>query len=159
MERWIGIELHWADVTVQARLLDELAPQTCDAVWQLASEGVSLEVCHAIFSGRELGLHVPTEIAQRDGAFVDLPAENSSAFPSPGDVMYQYCAPRQFAGIDEHVYDISICYGPDTRLLMPWGWSPANRFAIVRYEDRDALAAAGSAMVRRGVETLAFRRL
>lgn len=157
--RHIGVNLTWAGVTLQAKLLDDQAPATCDAVWRLAGLEVPLEVCQAIFSGRELGMHVPPDVAEADGLFVDIPTENSSAFPAPGDLMYQYCAPRQFGGIDEPVYDISLCYGPDTRLLMPWGWSPANRFASVRYEDRDTLAEVGAGMVRRGVETLIFTRL
>ncbi|GAY10882.1 DUF3830 family protein [Pseudonocardia sp. N23] len=156
--RTVAIDLTWAGVTVHADLLDGRAPATCAAVWELAGREVPLEACHAIFSGRELGMHVPVDVARDIEIFDGIPPENHSAFPAPGDVMYQFCPSRQFGGFEGDVYDISLCYGPDTRLLMPWGWSPANRFASVHYADRDTLAEVGSGMVRRGVEELVFRR-
>lgn len=154
--RTIVLDLSWAE-PVRAKLLTQSAPATCEAVWRMAAEAPVVEVSHAIFSGRELGMHLDVPLAERCG-FVGLPKENHSAFPAPGDLMYQFCEPRVFAGDEEPVYDISVCYGPDTRLLMPWGWSPANRFGSVLYEDRDAWEAAGAAMRLRGLETITFRR-
>jgi len=136
----------------RAVLLDRLAPATCAAVLQLAAKEASMEALQAIFAGRELGIHVPPELVEGlpGHPFEQLAPENQSVFPAPGDLMYQYCPPRMFAGDDEPVYDISICYGPDTRLFMPWGWSPANRFAQVVYADREMLAEVGGKVRRRG---------
>lgn len=155
-DRMILLHLSWAD-SIRARLLTAQAPDTCAAVWRLAGESAVVEVSHAIFSGRELGMHLDVAVAEKAG-FASVPDENRSAFPAPGDLMYQYCAPRIFAGVDEPVYDLSICYGPDTRLLMPWGWSPANRFGSVVYDDRGTWEEAGAAMRLRGVETITFER-
>lgn len=142
-----------------ASLLDDVAPATCAAVWELAGRQVELQVRHVIFTGRELGMHVPEEVATTIPGFADRPLENQSVFPAPGDIMFQYCPPYQFAGDPSAVYDVSICYGPDTRLFMPWGWSPANRFASVRYADRDLLAAVGRRMVSSRSDTLVFSQV
>jgi uncharacterized protein (DUF2249 family) len=142
-----------------ATLLDDVAPVTCAAVWDLAGRQVELQIRHVIFTGRELGMHVPEEIAESIPEFEARPLENQSVFPAPGDIMFQYCPPYQFAGDPSAVYDISICYGPDTRLFMPWGWSPANRFASVRYADRDLLAAVGRRMVSSRSDTLVFSQV
>lgn len=154
--RAILIRFLWMNAEVTAYLLDAEAPTAAQAAWQLAKASVQVEVSHASFSGRELGMHLQVNDALSAGLDRTMPPENLSAFPAPGDLMYQYCPPRMFGGIDEDVFDISICYGPDTRLLMPWGWSPASRFGTVRYRDRELLSEVGQGMTRRGVEVLQF---
>jgi uncharacterized protein (DUF2249 family) len=156
--RSISVQFTEGGERIAATLLDAQAPATCDAIWKLAALAPPIAVRHVIFTGRELGSHIPLDAVASIAELKDLPPENQSVFPAPGDLMFQYCPPYQFAGDPNPVYDLSICYGPDTRLFMPWGWSPANRFASVRYADRGVLAAIGARLVSSRADTMTIRQ-
>lgn len=156
--RSISVQFADGGERIVATLLDAQAPATCDAIWKLAALTVPIAVRHVIFTGRELGSHIPLDAVAKIAELRNIPAENQSVFPAPGDLMLQYCPPYQFAGDPDAVYDLSICYGPDTRLLMPWGWSPANRFASVRYSDRAVLASIGARLASSRADTMTIRQ-
>lgn len=144
------------DVTVRARLRLGAAPRTSAAVTELAEAEPQVRAYHAIFSGRQLGIHVPPAVVGGIAGIRELPPESATAFPAPGDVLWQYCPPQKIDG-GEEIFDLALCYGRDTRILMPWGFSPANRFAEVLGDDLPVLAEIGSGMIETGAENVQIR--
>ncbi|WP_166351812.1 DUF3830 family protein [Phytoactinopolyspora limicola] len=143
-------------VAVRARLNTAGAPNTCAVVGGIASTEPAVRAYHAIFSGRQLGIHVAPEVAGEIDGAREVPPECATAFPAPGDVLWQYCPPGKMDGGPE-IFDLALCYGRDTRILMPWGFSPANRFAQVVDEDLPSLAKLGATMIETGAENVRIR--
>lgn len=139
--------------TVRARLRPDAAPRTTAAVAELARAEPEVRAYHAIFSGRQLGIHVPPGVVGGIADIRELPAESATAFPVPGDVLWQYCPPQKMDGGAE-IFDLALCYGRDTRILMPWGFSPANRFAEVLDDDLSVLTEIGATMIETGAENV-----
>ena len=80
MARYIEITLKKRGISCVARLLDEKAPRTCEAVWNaLPQEG---EVYHAKYASNEIYILVPAFAPEEPGP------ENCSMVPAAGDVMY-----------------------------------------------------------------------
>ncbi|MBV9280526.1 MAG: DUF3830 family protein [Chloroflexi bacterium] len=132
---------HPEGTRIRARLLEELAPRTCAALWQLAALSPELLGVHAAFTGRELSVRIPPDIAARVGSLDALPPENQTLFPIPGDLVWAQLPPYAWSGVAEPLYDLGIFYGRDSRLLLPVGWVAGNRFAEVLPADLPALAA------------------
>lgn len=164
MARYMEIRLERRDVTCVARLLDEDAPRTCDAVWEaLPLEG---DVFHAKYARNEIYTFVPPTAA-------DPGLENPTITPIPGDVCYIPFVAGQLAGASygyrndegaagaDRVLDLALFYGRNNLLLNgDVGFVPANVFATIE-ENLAALAEASNDIWRRGNEgeRLSFRRL
>jgi Protein of unknown function (DUF3830) len=126
-------------LTARARFLDQLAPSTCSAMRKLASMAPDLLAVHAAFTGRELSVRISQELASRiDG--LATPPENQTLFPIPGDLVWSHLPPYAWSGVTEPLFDLGIFYGRDSRLLLPVGWLPGNRFAEIFRDDLPALA-------------------
>ena len=160
MPRYIEIALTKRDVTCVAQLLDDLAPKTCEAVWQALPQ--QADAFHAKYANNEVYTLVPS--------FPDneLGLENPTILPIPGDVMYFYFAPgvvklphvRQIAD-QQGLVDLALFYGRDNFLFSPTiGPVPGNRFATIT-ENLDEMAKACGNIWREGFvgERLSFRRL
>lgn len=166
MTRHIEVVFEKRDVRVVARLLDDEAPRTCEAVWRALPAGGDL--FHAKYARNELYTFVPPP---PDG---DPGPENPTVTPLPGDLCwfsfsagqlpsgsYGYAA-DEGAGGQDRVVDLALFYGRNNLLLNgDVGWVPANVFGAVRPDDLDALARVGNDVWRTGFagERLAFRRL
>jgi hypothetical protein len=143
---------------VRARLLEELAPRTCAALWQLAALNPELLGVHAAFTGRELSVRIPPDIAAQVDGLDGLPPENQTLFPIPGDLVWAQLPPYAWSGVAEPLYDLGIFYGRDSRLLLPVGWIPGNRFAEVLPDDLPALAALAARTQIEGARRLILRQ-
>jgi hypothetical protein len=78
--------------TAVAELLDDVVPNTCDAVWNsLPVEGMSI---HANWSSREIMLHLQGDKILR------LPAEGPlrRGTTAPGDIIYYWRSPQMSRG-------------------------------------------------------------
>jgi hypothetical protein len=126
-------------LTGRARFLDELAPSTCAALRRLVSLEPELLAVHAAFTGRELSIRIPADLASRVDGLV-TPPENQTLFPLPGDLIWSHLPAYAWSGVTEHLFDLGVFYGRDSRLLLPVGWLPGNRFAEILPEDLPALA-------------------
>lgn len=113
-----------------AELLEDKAPQTCKMIWdaleQQPFEGYAI---HAMFTGRELSFPIAHDRLSEE--VLNLPPENQTVFPIPGDLIWNGYLPYQWQGVPNPVYDFGIFYGRDSRILLPVGWRPSNRFGAI----------------------------
>jgi hypothetical protein len=164
MARYIDISLDKRGVTAVARLLDDLAPRTCEAVWNALPLGA--DVYHAKYARNEIYTLVEAFADPEPGR------ENPTITPIPGDVVYfsfeqwQLATPSHGYSTEEQphradrIVDLALFYERNNLLLNPdYGFVPANVFATI-VRGLDEMAAAALPQVLRGVEgeTLTFRR-
>lgn len=164
MARYIEISLTKRGVSCVARLLDDEAPRTAEAVWQaLPMEG---DAYHAKYARNEVYTFVEPFADPEPGL------ENPTITPIPGDVCYfSFSAgqlPKKSYGYGEgeaagrhEVVDLAIFYGRNNLLLnADVGFVRANVFGQI-VEDLEEMAAACNDVWRAGAigERLAYRRL
>jgi hypothetical protein len=165
LARHIEIALTSRDVACVARLLEEEAPRTAEAVWRtLPLEG---DAYHAKYARNEVYTFVSTFAEPEPGL------ENPTITPIPGDVCYFNFSAGQLpgrsygyredeaAGGADSVVDLAVFYGRNNLLLnADVGFVPGNVFASI-VEGLDAMAEACNDVWRAGAvgERLAFRRL
>jgi Protein of unknown function (DUF3830) len=156
--RFLEIDFPHERVLVRARLLEDLAPRTCAAIWRLAARAPQLLGVHAAFTGRELSVRVPANLASQVDGLDALPPENQTLFPIPGDLIWSQLPPYTWTGVAEPLYDLGIFYGRDSRLLLPVGWLPGTRFAEVLPDDLPALAQLAARSQVEGAKPLILRQ-
>lgn len=163
MTRHITVTLEKRGVSARARLLDEEAPRTAEAVWQSLPQ--SGQVFHGKFARNEIYALVPAFALEEPGA------ENQTVTPITGDLCY-----FSFEGVlDNPAYgyeassgtrenrlliDLAVFYGRNNLLLNgDVGWVPGNVFAAIE-EGLEELAAACQDVWMGGArgETLTFAR-
>jgi len=164
MARYIDISLDKRGVFAVARLLDDLAPRTCNAVWDALPLGS--DVYHAKYARNEIYTVVEAFAGTEPGP------ENTTITPIPGDVVYFTFEPWQLAtpshgySAEEQPYradmlvDLALFYERNNLLLNPdFGFVPGNVFATI-VDGLPEIAAASQDLWKRGVEgeTLNFRR-
>ena len=163
MSRYITITLERARVSCRARLLDEVAPATSQAVWNVLPQ--SGDAVHAKFARNEVYALVPriTTAPRR---------ENPTVTPIPGDVClfdfepweignpaYGYDADSQ-AHAENGATDLAIFYDRNNLLLNgDVGWVPGNVFATIE-QGLPEMAAACNDLWRHGFagERLTYAR-
>jgi len=161
MARYIEIVLEKRDVHCVARLLDEEAPRTAEAVWRALPQ--SGDVYHAKYANHEIYTLVPT-FAEREPGF-----EYPTITPIPGDLVYFYIrsgtwVPKEASEMDadsKAVIDLAVFYDRNNLLLSPSeGFFPGNVFGTI-VKNLDAMKEAGYRIWREGGlgERLIFRRL
>ena len=164
MDRFINISLDKRGVSCLARLLDDRAPRTCNAVWDALPQ--SEQVYHGKYARNEIYNLVPAFAPDEPGP------ENPTVTPIPGDVVYWSFESWQLqtpshgyqpgegpADMDQ-IVDLAIFYERNNLLLNPdYGWVPGNVFATI-VEGLDDIAEASRDLWLRGIEgeTLTFSR-
>ena len=137
-----------------AEMHEDLAPKTCEAVWNcLPHEG---EARHAKWCGNEVWTMLSVSEALKK-----VPNENITIYPQPGDVMYGYFPPAWEGGLRgqrEAICDVAIWYGPDSPLYQIDGPHTMNHFAKV-VENLDKFAEECDRMWTEGVQRIAIKRL
>ncbi len=133
MPRFMTISLAKRGVSCVARLLDEDAPRTCNALWDALPQGG--EAQHAKYARNEVYTIVPRFAPAEPGM------ENPTVTPIPGDVVYfpfsegmLDLAFRQDQGLTGQpgVVDLAIFYGRNNLLLNgDIGWVVGNVFATI----------------------------
>ncbi len=120
-----SIRLRFVDgPEVTATLLEDQAPKTCEAIWQLLPLKVS--VIHDIWSGRQI-------FAPLDSS-PGIPPENLSMYAVPGD-LYYYERPahldrgRPYGRLE--MAEVGIVYGRDSQPWGPRGPKVVNAFATI----------------------------
>ena len=164
MARYVDISLDKRGITATARLLDDLAPRTCEAVWNALPLGS--DVYHAKYARNEIYTLVEAFADPEPGR------ENPTITPIPGDVVYfsfeqwqlatsshGYSADEQPHRADR-IVDLALFYERNNLLLNPdVGWVPGNVFATI-VDGLDEIAAASQDLWLNGVqgERLTFAR-
>lgn len=133
MARYVKIMLEKRGVSCVARLLDEEAPKTCEAVWNALPQGGP--IYHAKYARNEIYTMVPRFFDQEVGL------ENTTITPIPGDVCFfdfeSGKLDRKFKeekGIENlpGVVDLAVFYGRNNLLLnADVGFVPGNVFATI----------------------------
>ncbi|RII19679.1 hypothetical protein DSC45_06675 [Streptomyces sp. YIM 130001] len=160
-DRHIEVSLDKRDVRCTAKLLDDRAPVTCQAVWDALPLGG--DVYHAKYARNEIYALLPTFALQ------EPPLENPTITPIPGDLCYftfsgtelatkayGYGAPQQ-----ETVVDLALFYERNNLLLnADVGYVPGIVWGQV-VDGLDRMAEACQDLWRAGAlgETLSFRRV
>ncbi len=164
MARHLEVRLERRDVACVARLLDDEAPRTAEAVWRAAP--LSGDVFHAKYARNEIYTFVEPFADPEPGL------EHPTITPIPGDLCYFSFAAGQLpastygygeeegAAGGERVVDLALFYGRNNLLLnADVGFVPGNVFATV-VEGLEEMAAACNDVWRAGAvgEKLTFRR-
>lgn len=166
-----GLRVVFAElsVEVEAVMLDQLAPRTCQWVWDLLAKPLENELWHTPYLGPALtcrySLPHPSE---------SLPRENLTVTPVPGDLIFVNFTeatgrsrgmvaglsaveavptgpPGTFTGFD-------LFYGPDGRMFIPMGWFPGCNFARV-VRNLEGLARVAGLTRLEGVKKVRFSRV
>ncbi|MBV5324690.1 MAG: DUF3830 family protein, partial [Rhodospirillaceae bacterium] len=80
-------------------LLDDKAPVSCDFLWDLAERRASFEAMHAMWTGPEISVPIPSGILAQDMPQPVVPDENATSFPEQGDVVLAYLAAGSTKGL------------------------------------------------------------
>ncbi|MDS2173217.1 DUF3830 family protein [Nesterenkonia sp. CL21] len=164
MARYISLTLTTRGVSCTARLLDNVAPRTCAAVWEaLPLDG---QVYHGKYARNEIYALLPVFSAQDPGK------ENTTVTPIPGDVCWFHFDADDLgnpgygyeasAGVRDRpeLIDLALFYGRNNLLINgDQGWVPGNVFATV-VDGLDVMAEACQSIWMDGArgEFLAFAR-
>lgn len=162
--RRIEIRLERRGASCVARLLDDLAPRTCAAVWDALPQGG--DAFHGKYARNEIYTLVESFADPEPGL------ENSTVTPIPGDVCafwfsaeslrsgsHGYSTERQ-PRPGARIVDLAFFYERNNLLLNPdVGWVPGTVFATIE-TGLEEMAAASQDMWLHGVagETLRFDR-
>jgi hypothetical protein len=161
-DRFLEISLVERGISCTARLLDDRAPITCEAVWK--SLPLSGDVYHAKYARNEIYALFPPF------AETEPPLENPTVTPIPGDLCCFSFAGAELGttsyGYDREVrpgttvVDLALFYERNNLLLNgDVGWVPGTVWGQV-VEGLDAMADGCNDLWRTGAagETLSFRR-
>ena len=122
MEKQFEIVFEDRGIAVRATLLEAQAPITCETFWQGIGESWHADLHHGRETGPELWCYVAPPVEE-------LPYENATVFPDPGDILYyHYIQPPTRDGAK--IFDVGIYYGRGCSKLAQ-GWIPGNLFARV----------------------------
>jgi Protein of unknown function (DUF3830) len=163
-ERYLEVSLAKRGVRCTAKLLDDRAPLTCDAVWNALPLGG--DVYHAKYARNEIYTLLPTF------APVEPPLENPTITPIPGDLCYFTFSDTQL-GTSSYGYgdeaehqarrqtvDLALFYERNNLLINgDQGWVPGIVWGAV-VDGLDRMADACQDLWRAGAlgESLHFRR-
>lgn len=150
--RRIRISLGDGGVSAVADLLEEDAPATCDAIWNLLPLRVT--AVHDIWSGHEVLAHLDEQIMVQ-------PENVLTYIPMPGDIFYYYRPPHYFRGAPygrTESAELGIVYDRDTRPQGPRGPEAVNLFATVS-AGLDDLARGCEEMIYRGQQSLLLEKV
>jgi hypothetical protein len=148
LARRIKVTFPASGVEVVATMLEEEAPMTCDAIWGFLDKPIEGMVRHAYGLGPELWIFTPPA--------PDLPYENATVFPIPGDFGFYHYEGQLPNG--EKIYDIGIFYGRGAKSLTTVGWEPTNVFATVT-ENLEGLQRVASEVIETGPKAIKIERL
>ncbi|WP_425825017.1 DUF3830 family protein [Streptomyces fractus] len=171
MDRFIEVSLPKRGVTATAKLLDDRAPITCEAIWNALPLGS--DVYHAKYARNEIYTLVPAFAPQ------EPPLENPTITPIPGDLCYftfsntqmstasygYEAAAEQQGNQAAHaerdiVVDLALFYERNNLLINgDQGWVPGIVWGTI-VDGLDRLAEASQDLWRTGAvgESLQFKR-
>jgi len=129
MTRKITLSIPELDVTATVRMLTELAPLTCEAIWNVLEEPVERRLIHTTVTGSVVFFYNFPPLA---GA-KDLPLENHTIYPKAGEILYFFQPWNSMRGLADHdpswrrpqddVHELFFAYGEaNLRMPMEDGW-------------------------------------
>jgi Protein of unknown function (DUF3830) len=159
MTRYIRIRESGSGLDARVLLLDDLAPRSAEALWQIAGAGGLHEAIHAMWTGPEISCPIPAANLPPQIDLGNLPLENATSFPEEGDIAVVYAPANTWKGQPPFGFlDVGLFYGRGARLLMPMGWVQASVCGRVVGEDLAAVRSACTSIRRAGVCRLDVRQ-
>jgi hypothetical protein len=129
MANHISLTILETNTKAKAVLYEQDAPITCQAMWEILKYPIEKRVRQSIWCGRKVTIDVPEK--NRLVNPVSIPRENSTVFPSTGELLWNYWPPHAVRGFPEGVWDMMFIYGPDTIMKGPLGQEPCNLWAYL----------------------------
>ncbi len=146
MAREIELIFPDSNIIAVAKLCEREAPISCEALWKILEKPLEEKLYHGHETGPELWFYI--------SPIPDLPYENATMFPIPGDLLLYHYEGQKPKG--EKVYDIGIYYGRGHSLLNV-GWTPGNIVATVT-ENLEGIVSVAKNINARGPERIIVRR-
>ena len=157
MTRYIRIRESNSGLDARVLLLEDLAPRSAAALWQIAGAGGTHEAIHAMWTGPEISCPIPAANMPTAIDANDLLLENATSFPEEGDVAVVFVPPNSWKDQPPFgFFDVGVFYGRGARLLMPMGWIQASICGRVGSEGLISLRAACQSIRRHGACRLSF---
>ena len=156
MTKRIQLTIVDSGTTATAELYEDDAPQTVAAMWQMLETPYEALTVHGIFEGRKITLEPPAANRTFDPAAI--PAENTTAYPVSGDLLFKYFAPRSVRGMPEGAWDVMFTYGPEVILKNPLGIIAYNLWARIT-DGLEAFTAECAQVRLTGAKTIRLSRL
>src|SRR3990172_7720085 len=139
MAKRFQVEVLETGVKAVAELLEDDAPRTCAALWEILKNGYSANAVHARWSGPEVVAYVPPEARGKvDPTTIGI--ENATMYPARGDVCWMFFPGGMFRMMKEDAWDLAFIYGDDARFYIPAGMVAMNVWAKIT-EGLDEFAA------------------
>ena len=95
--------------SARARLLDDLAPETCKAVWKLLPAAGPCG--HVMLGGTSCALNLDPGLV--------VPEENAAGLIQKGDVMFIHYNARERHGSPDAISEVIWCYGRYNMAIAP----------------------------------------
>ena len=152
MSRKIRISFPNDGASATADLLEDDAPNTCDALWDLLP--LRVKAVHDIWSGHQVVAHL-------DKSVVLQPENVLTYLPMPGDIFYYYRPTHYFRGAPygrTESAELGIVYDRDSRPQGPRGPEEVNLFANIS-SAIDQFAKACEDMIYRGQKEILIERV
>lgn len=156
MSKRIQLTLVDSGTTAIAELYEEDAPRTAAAMWEVLAQPYEAQTLHGIFEGRKITLEPPAANRTPDAA--TIPAENTTAYPVTGDLLFKYFAPHAVRGLPEGQWDVALIYGPEVIMKNPLGILAYNLWARIT-ANLEAFAAECAQVRLTGAKTIRLSRL
>jgi hypothetical protein len=145
--RRLRIRFPSEQVTSIAELLEQLAPRTCQAIWEaLPFEG---ELIHAMWSGPETYLPIDSSLR--------IAPEHQTTHPLPGEIGFYAIDGGVLADWPEDMAELAFFYGRGARPSMPDGPIAINIFARI-VENLEGFQRTCARIHKEGVKRLRVER-
>jgi len=156
MSRRIELEIVEARTMAIAQLLEDKAPRTCEAMWEALEDPIESRALHAIWLGRTIEVGVPEGNRVFDPD--DIPLENGTVYPLPGDLLWKHFSPNAIRGLESPLWDIMIVYGPEAIMRTPAGAAPCSVWARIT-DNLESFCEECAKMWFGGARTIRIRRV
>ena len=133
MNKTISIELVESNVRATAKLHEDRAPSTCEAIWAALSSPLETPALHGIWTGRCLEINLPDSHRTFDADAI--PVENATTTPVIGDLLWMYLPSGRARSLFEGVWNVVLAYGPEAVMRTPLGPHPSNVWAEITEAD------------------------
>ncbi len=157
-EQRVSISEPASGLTATVTLLAGQAPANAAFLWDALAEPRAVAAIHAMWTGPEISCPLPAAMLDARLRRAELPLENATITPAPGDIVLTWLPPRLWGGGPEPVFDIGLYYGPGARCLFPIGWQAGSVVARVVPAELAGVAAACGRIRRGGACTVTFGR-
>lgn len=159
MARHIRIREPVAGLDTRVLLLDDRAPRSAEALWQIAGAGGVHDAIHAMWTGPEISCPIPAAKFPAQARLDGLPLENGTSYPEAGEIAVVYAPANTWKEQPPFAFfDVGLFYGRGARLLMPMGWIQASVCARVAADELGAFQSACQAIRQRGACQLSFHQ-